>query len=356
MTLRLGTAPGQSVTPASAAAASSVTRTLFVDGARTDDYVEEGSSGQPYKTVQAAVDYAEAEMTPSYANPVVIQIAPKAPPYDEDVVIKKDGVELLGLIGQGCTRIRRLILTNATQASLEEFIDNGGLADPAANYGDLVAGASHPWDNQIRNLAFGDPLGGTAYTVLILGVGAGNSMCGNEVNFIECTNYEKTYARLVNYVAIQGACWFKGQVETFNVAGVWLNRSQGGNYVGNYDTGEDEPSDTGNYGLCGGVGALLYGDVTLNGEAHMGYDRLDALQISGGLDINGTAAARMEGGFIGGNITVDGDASFRLRGVHTQGDITLENAGGGAGCTYDGGKYMGALTDVGVRLTRNVGA
>lgn len=65
---------------------------------------------------------------------------------------------------------------------------------------------------------------------------------------------------------------------------------------------------------------------------------------------------KMEGGFVGGDITVAGDATFALHGVHTQGDITLANAGGAVGCTYDGGRYMGALTDVGVRLTRNVGS
>lgn len=355
MTIRLGDTPQQTITPAAAAASAGITRTLQVDGARTDSYTEDGSTGQPFKTVQAAVDYAEASMTPLYNDPVLIFIHPKAQPYAEDVVIKKSGVHLAARVGQGCVLIRRLILTNATSASVAAFIAAGGLADPATHYGTLVADVYHPWDNQFRNLAFGDPLGGD-YGVYILGVGAGTSMCGNEANFILCTNYDKSYFRLANYLALQGECYFRGQIETFNIAGLWFNRSQGGSYLGTYDTGSDEPNDNGNYGLVGGAGAFLYGNVTLNDEAHMGYDRCDALQVYGNLDINGTSAARMEGGFIGGNITVEGDATFRLRGVHTQGAITLDNAGGAVGCTYDGGHYMGALTDAGGRLTRNAGS
>jgi hypothetical protein len=355
MTVRLGTTPQQTVTPAVAASTSGVTRTVYVDGARTDSYTEDGSTGQPFKTVQAAVNFVEGTMTPLWNDPVTIFVHPKAQPYAEDVVIKMSGVHLAAHIGQGSVRIQRLILTNATTASVAAFIAAGGLADPDTHYGLLVADADYPWDNQFRDIAFGDPSGWADWTVMIMGVGAGTSMCGNECNFMRCTNYEQTYIRLVNYVAIQGECFFRGEIYTYNIAGLWFNRSQGGDYSGNYDTTDDEPSDTGRYGLCGGAGAFFYaGVIRLYGEARMGYDRMDAFQTSGILDLDDDAAARIEGGFIGGGVDAEADAYFRLRGVHIQGGINLVNSPNPV--QMDGGRYMGALTDPGGRLTRNVGS
>ena len=328
-------------------------RTLWVSKSRG---TTEGSGAvvSPFLTVQAAIDYAETNLTPVYNDPVLILI--EAEIYDENLVIKKDGLHLQGFGGQGVTNIRAssgasLIVTNATTVSLATFLASGGHADPMTHYGDLVADSYHPWDNQLRDISFGTPAG-SGYDVMFLGVGNGTSFMGNEDNAMRVTTWADFFARCANYVALQDDTWIAGTVRAHNVAGVWANRSQLGGYHGSYDVANDQPSDSGNYGLSGAA-SLLYGNLKLEGTARAGFDRLDALQLSGNADLDNTSSLRMEGGLVGGNINAEGGASFRGRGVHIQGSLTFASGAGTA--QLDGGKYMGALTDPDVKFVRNIG-
>ncbi len=334
-------------------AANAVGRTLYVSASRGNS-AGNGSVMSPFDTVQAAIDYAEANLSPVYSDPVLVYV--DAGIYDENLVIKKDGVHIQGMGGQGVVNVRAssgpsLVVTNATAASLVTFLASGGHADPMTHYGDLVADSYHPWDNQLRDISFGTPAG-SGYDVMFLGVGDGTSFMGNEDNSMRVTVWADLFARCANSLALQDDTWIAGTVRAHNVAGVWANRSQIGGYHGSYDAGDDQPSDTGNYGLSGAA-TLLYGNLQLDGTARAGYDRLDAIQISGGVDLNGTSAIRMEGGFVGGNVDAEGGAGFRGRGTHVQGNLSFASGAGAA--QLDGGSYMGSLTDPDVKFVRNAG-
>lgn len=332
------------------------TREIYVDKNKTDSEIENGSFFEPFKTIQKAIDYAEVNMNPVYSNPVIIKIA--AGIYNETTIIKKDGVSLHGSGGQSICRIEptsgpALILTNATKESLTTFLANGGQADPNGNWGDLVADVFHPWDNQFRDLDFGTPAGGAGNCVMILGAGAGQSTCGNEANFMRCCIRQDIFARGVNFIAIQNDCWIAGTLTVHNIAGVWASRIQMTNYAGSYNIADEEPADTGNYGLCGAF-CFLYGNINLSGSGHAGFDRLDRMQVAGNIVLSDSSQIQMEGGHVSGNLTLSGTSKFRLRNVHVQGNITNNSAVGNP-CTFDGGRYMGSLTDANSNITRNLG-
>ena len=329
-----------------------VTRLVHVDKNRVDSYTEDGTQERPYKTVQAAVDYAET-LTPSHTNPVVVLVAPGI--YAETVTIKKNGVSLQGIVGQGVCRIQAtsgpsLVLTNATTASLATFFGNGGHTDPDAHYGDLVADTDNPWDNQFRDIAFGTPAGGAGYCIMVLGVGAGNSTCGNEANFMGCHVAQDFFARCVNYLAVQDDTWEAGSIVLHNVAGMWASRVQLGSVSVSYNTDDDQPSDTGNYGLCG-ASTFLYGNLSLSGSAQSGYDRLDNTMISGNITLADTAKLRVWSGHVGGAVTVAGGARLDLNDVFVSGAATFTAGAPDQACTMIGGAIVGALSDTNSRLT-----
>lgn len=329
-----------------------VTRSIHVDGSRTGTYVQDGTQERPYKTIQAAVDYAETQ-SPSHTSPYVVIVAPGI--YDETVVIKMSGVSLKGVVGQGACRVQSstsasLILTNATAASLATFFANGGYADPNTHYSDLVADTDYPWDNQFRDIAFGTPAGGTGNCVMILGVGSGTSCCGNEANFMGCHVAQDLFARGVNYLAIQDDTWEAGNITMHNVAGLWANSSQLGSVNISYDVADDQPSDTGNYGLCGAA-AFIYGNLSLSGSAQAGYDRLDNLMVSGNVTLADTSKMRAWAGHVGGNVTVAEGATLDLNGVFVSGTATFTAGAPDQACNVVGGEIVGTLTDVNSRLT-----
>jgi hypothetical protein len=361
-----------------------VTRVVYVDGARTDTYTESGSISTPFKTVQAAVDYAEANMAPVQLSPVVILIYPNGGPcYLEDVIVKKTGIDLRGMggvdtgSGTGSVYIRTLILSNATAASIATFIAAGGIANPAANYGLLVAGAFTPEVNNFVDLGFGDPSGaGADNTRLLLGVGNGCLLASLGCTFNRCTDWGPAYFRNAGFIGVND-CAFFGGAATFNITSLMLSGSYMGDYTADYDSAQDQPVDISNNGLVGGFGSQFTGTfpITLNGEARMGFGGIffSEAAINGTLALNDASRAKVFGGNVGdvnvsdtaildirgtlirGAITVGGDATINLEGTHVQGNLTFANAGGLAPCTFDGGRYMGTLTDAGARLTRNVG-
>lgn len=338
-------------------------RTVHVDGARADSYTETGTLANPFKTVQAAVDHAEANLTPSQFSPVVIHIFPNGGPcYQEDVVIKKTGIDLKGGGSQGADTvsgspyIRTLIVTNATAASVATFIANGGIADPVTNYGDLVADSYAPEVNNFNDISFGDPTSaGSDNTRMALGVGSACPLASVGLTFWRCTEWGPGYFRNAGYINFQD-CTFSSPNTTFNVTQVLPN---GGwcSYSADYDSGQDQPVDTSNNGLTGAVGTVFFGPIVLDGEARLGYGSVQfapaMLQVD--LDLNGTSQALVYGGVIRGNVTVEGDAVLDLRGTHVQGDLTLDNTGGAVSCTMQGGHLTGTLTDAGGRLLSSDG-
>jgi len=336
-------------------------RTKFV-ATNGSDTEGDGSIEKPYATWQKAHDEAVAlTPSPSQNNPVGVIGFPGR--YNQQLIVDGDNVVIHGLGGQQGCLLRpdsgpALIITNATRASVATFLANGGDSDPAAHYTDLSAhGSNMPRNLQIRNMDFGKPSGGATYDIMTLGVGDGISFGGSEFNFFRCCCWNNIYTRTTNYFSWQGASWCAKKIVAFNTAGVWANDCQTSGYEGDYDTGEDQPSDSGNYGLCGGK-HFCNGNIVLNGTAKAGGDDpnggLGLIYVAGNLDLNEECSLNMIGGAIRGNITAEADSSFMLRGTHVQGNITIASGGSGT-CQMDAGAYMGSLTDTGGKLTRNAG-
>lgn len=339
-----------------------LTRTIYVDGAQTATYTETGTFGRPFKTVQAAVDYARDNLAPAYNNPVLIVVAPPTGGvYQEDVVIYTGGLTIRGSGGgwPGGAAIRRIIITNATQASYATFVANGGLTAPAANYGDLVEdGAVYASGLTLQSIRLGDVDVFAPNALMVLGVGASNGVCdwGLEVDTVEV--FGTSYFRQCESIWFYNNSWLNAPVTVLNVR-QWSHETGGvpGTFTMDYDTGIDEPS--GNDGLT--VRNARFGTVVLNGSVGAGGlgSNCQGLDVTR-LDLNGTGITRLWTSVVRGSIaiancvTVEGDHALTLHGCHIVRNMVLDNTGAAVGCTMDAGALMGALTDVGGRLTRNL--
>jgi len=311
MTLRLGDTPQEILNPAGATGVTGVTRTLYVDGARTDNYEETGSSGQPFKTVQGAVDYAEDNLSPAYDNPVEIYIAPQTGGlvYSETVIIKRDGISLHGS-GAGWTGragVERVIVTNATDASLADFIANGGLADPAGEYWRLQQDSYEPWGCYIKDLNIGNLDTYTYPALMALGVGAGNDMFSYGFELYNCQIFGSSYYRLVNWVWFYGNCWLYDEVTIYNVRAWAIEDGGVYSFIADVDTTDDMPGGaTGT--LVSVEHANIGGDLTLSGDAMTLLAR-QVGNIGGNVTVSESAVAQfIQPNRITGTVTLSGSA------------------------------------------------
>ncbi len=347
------------------AAETQITRTLYVDGGSTDPTPETGSSTHPYKTVQAAVDYAEANLTPSRATPVTIMVASQPGIYYDETVVIRSGITLNGGGGiWGGATIRNVIVTNATVASVATFIANGGLTDPAANYSDLIADVGTPTDfAAFRSINFGESGTPGEVGILIAGVGAGCTLGSWEINFTLCACDGFSYYRTMRHMHMVD-CTLWGTFHTMvNLESFIMEGGQvAAPFTVDWDTGLDLPGSP-QAGL-NGVGVYFSAPITLQNEGALGITdpvfgigftncRLNG-NVGTALVMNDTSSARLEGCYLHGNVTVAGDATIDARNTHVQGNITLDNTGGAVACTMDGGEYTGVLTDTGSRLTTSL--
>jgi len=336
-------------------AAPAMIRYVATDGDDTDG---NGSLIAPYKTIQKAYDEV-ADLGPSQNNPGAVFVCPGQ--YTETVIMDEDHVAIVGTGGQQVTNIGAstgpsIIVTNATRESVAAFLAAGGASDPETHFSELITGSKVPRNVQIRDVSLIPISGGTPYRLMCVGIGDGNSVGGSEINLMRVCNWGKTWARCVNYMSVQGACWFANLFEAHNIAGLWANDSQLTGYSGYYNTADDEPSDSGNYGLCGGK-TMVVGNLSLSGSARAGAGDpnggLVLFQITGDLDLDDTSALTMAMSGVGGDLDAEGSASFDLKGCHIQGAVSIGSGGGTA--LMDGGHYMGALTDPDEKFVRNAG-
>jgi hypothetical protein len=218
-----------------------------------------------YTTIQAAVVAAEALIPfPSYYNGAIILVGPGD--WAEDVVIRHDSIHLVGLCGQGCTKIRSVTYTDATLVSLAAFNASG---DPSVLVKDATL-LHPPSNNQIREIEIdrwvNSPVwaGDARASLRILGSPvAGTSFMGNEMLAWGVTlraaagaaaGKGALYACFSNYVSFMDS-WVAGGAKIHNVAGLWFDHVNASVPLGShtvetfYDTAQAEPSDSGNYGL-----------------------------------------------------------------------------------------------------------
>jgi hypothetical protein len=332
-----------------------ISRVLYVDGSRTDAYTQTGSAKRPYKTVQGAVDLAET-MSPAYDSPVVIRIAPLEGGlvYAEDVVIKRDGLTLIGTGAGwgGHAGVRRIIITNATAASMTNFFGYSGWEnDPEAAIAavSFVQDSYEPWSTYLKDLNIGDLDASTPSALLALGVGDANDMFSYD---LECHNVQifgTSHYRIVNWVWFYGDSWFNDTVTTYNVGHMDSEGGGGLDLTADYDSTDDEPG-TGNRGFDGDNTRFI--NMTFNGESKIGDAQSMDLKLNN-LTLNETSQGTLINGHVTGNITVAGTAALDVRGTHIQGNVTLSS--GATACYMYGGAIIGLLTDSSGRLTRDYG-
>lgn len=324
-----------------------------VDPTRSDA-IDDSNLDTPFITVQGAVDAV------SPTGGIVEIYAPG--PYDETVYIRYDNIRIVGKVGQGrpggpTAQIRpssgpALVITNATLNSIVPWV-NSGPANYDLNYGLLIADVQYPWDIQIENVDF-YPATNTEYPVVIVGVGVGTSFGGNELRWEGCSlrsnnNSLSVWARLSNYLVFEGQCWLAGLTKLHNIAGMWVNNSQISTVGNYYNVADDEPSDTGNYGLNGHF--VMRGSLNLTGSARAGYDKLFQPFVEGTVNCDDTSRCNMEGGFVGTDVDCEQDAAITFIGTHVTGDLNFDTGGADPACSIRGGGYLGTLTDPGSRFT-----
>ena len=225
--------------------ATDVGRLLYVDISRTDSYVENGTITKPFKTVQAAINYAET-LTPSYDNPIGIVCPPGK--YTEQITVKYAGIHLYGY-GQYVTRFERAGTCLIIQ-------DNG--VDP------------EPWDMKVVGISFRSTT--ADYSVVVQGI-AGTSLAGNELQFrdsqIGGTN--GIHINLANFIDYQNT-YISGTQLYEQVSGIWCEDSESsGAITVDWDNTGDKPSDGSHYGI-NFIRHLPRGAITLLNAGVIGED------------------------------------------------------------------------------------
>jgi len=307
--------------------------------------------------IQDAINYAEANMNPSAGSPVLIYIMPCI--TTESIQIKKSGVNLQGIGGQGACRIKTnsgvntrpaLTITNATVSSVSSFYANDGRNNPSGAYTNLVADVTFPTSVQIRDIEFGDPNVTGVNDIMILGTGNGVAFLSSEANLMRVTCLGNFFAKNANYITLQDNTYVKGTITTQNIAKLTGNFCLvDGTIQMSYNAASTQPSDGSNMGLNGNM-IKIKGSLFLYGSAQSGIDGLYNIMISGNLDLDNTANCKIDSGYITGNITTEGTATFTLRNVFVEGNVTLSDVEGTTPCVMDGGNIIGLLSDTSSRL------
>lgn len=347
-------------------------RAIYVDQGATA-LGADGSRAKPYKTIQAAIDAAEAA-GPAAWDGYYIHISPGY--YVESLVIQKSDVHLYcpvegGAFVQGTAGLAGLYVTNASEASLITYQASGTYSDLAAK-ATPEAGPQNTW---INNVYFQGGAGAT-YAIEYLGVKGddtanttefGNGVfgwisawvvgdvfmknvrgmswmrgrIGGDVTLRECGNIgiirpEITGALNVEFDGADPDGWAKGGFSAFSVSH--------GTVSGKVTIGEGVT-------LAGEMPS--FGDeLEVNDEGEVAD--LNSPHIAGALDVNGsTGDVTINRPYIEGAVTATVGRTMTLNAPHIGGTVTLDNGVGAV--VFNGGEHMGALADAGGRMTHNLG-
>lgn len=369
-----------------------------------------GTFANPFRQPQTAVDWIIANGNPSVTNPWIIALG--GANFDS-VIIDRETIVITGYLSaiQAVNR-PAIIYTNATRESIETFLANGGWFAPDAHYTDLIPNGFEVRVGVLSGFyanSSANPPGPVGPSVMVLGVGDATDFMSFNLFFNNMFFVGGVYGRNANQIRLSYCEALVGLLQVFNVSLAQCQHSHfAEGVVVTYDDTVDEPIGGNAEGLTGSFNCIngpvtinkkgklhlfnctyeekvtinddgqckfdpgyVCNDVEINDNASLDFDsghilgKLDVaddascvlkdVYVQDDVEIKNNASLDFNSGYILGNLDVAGDASSDLSDVHVQGDMTYENAGAKVACTMDGGRYMGTLTDVGVRLTRNVG-
>ena len=341
-----------------------MSRTLFVDG-RRGSFTPDGTIGKPYPAIQDAVNAAAVlKPAPSAADPVVVAILQGV--YKENVFVGHDGLCLRGLGGAGTVSISpdkgpALIVSNATQASVQKYIGGG---DPHALQGGGKLNSPHLLHVFDLQLATGDP---AASAVYVVGDPKGPPLGDAMISLSHCminAPQKALHAYFCHYIWVRHNSEVTAATDIFNCGGIWVDDSSMLDFKLTYDSGHDlgvpqiAGFPGGQFGLVGYNSFFPGGTVELRLTAKPSDD-----QAAGGLQptiqttfwdlvVAGHSAFNMIGGYAN-SVTVEGTANWYGQDVHVQGDMSF--AAGPGKVQMDGGRYMGSVSDASGKFVRNPG-
>lgn len=309
---------------------------------------DDGDPSTPFLTVQAAVDAAQAlpALSPGQYRPIYI-----APGIYLETVYARGQIALLGLGGREATRIQApaaglpaVVCSDATLASLQAWIATG-LAAWYGAFGSLVAGGTLAslYVNGVRLAGWAATPGLVCAGVGIEPVAIIENGAVNAVDYSQGLWSREATVKLIN----TGSVFDSDAAVTVWGGSLFADRAKMGAVI----LGDDAEADM--------TSVAIGGDFTMTETAEFGgglaVGGSRMVSIRGDLELEDTTQFRLEGGFVAGTILVSSAATMDLLDVHVQGATTLENAAPLAPCTADGGRFVGVVTDAGVRLTRTLG-
>ena len=312
------------------------------------DAIADGTLLNPFKTIQAAVDYVSALTggnQPVLSNPWVIKIATGV--YDETVIVRAGYIDFEGELGARLvpTTGPGIVYSNATVATLAAWLA-GGPGNYEGDYGDLAIDAAVGiGGSRISNLTI-TPVA-VEYPVVIAGVGAGNTLFLSGMKIERCylsdvSNALALYARLINILAVGNAVAGPNGIATIHNLGVFQVSSAS---FGGIDFTSESTDDAPAFGT--GSGDIEYanigGNITQAGDSggiNLNWCKGDDFDAIGAGTVN-IKNSNLE------NVTVSGTNLFAASESRID---DLDLGSGIAFATFTGGHIDGALTDPDVKL------
>jgi hypothetical protein len=346
---------------------------LYVDPIIGHDE-NDGTFARPVQSIQRALDLGAQVPLSSTSDVVCVNLPSANLLIDSAEGLTYHGTNALMLKGAGynATRLTNalgpvLTVTNATPESLLAYNVSGTYSD-LVNQGD--AGCVRFFVQDVGMYSSG----GLGFGIRALGVGGdagvgltafgGLSLIQAQIQGLVGGVYARN---CYSVVGLNLTVWTR---YTFiNTGYVLFIHSMARHITTTYDSLDPEGQPAAGFIFQGGYDMHQWGNLTVGGEESFmiwsGHTdgniyvndtatvSLNGYGVTGREDINDTATLIHEGGYVGSNVLVEGGASWRGNGVHVQGNLNF--AAGAGTAQMDGGRYMGSLTDPGVKLVRNAG-
>ncbi|MBD3261855.1 MAG: hypothetical protein GF334_09360 [Candidatus Altiarchaeales archaeon] len=335
------------------------------------------SLGNPFKTIQAAVD-AVALLNPTQYDRSIVEIVPGR--YDETVIIDSKYITLKGkgsgigedVLIQNTTNIDfpAVVITNATRASVNTWLAAGS-ANWVSNYGLLVDSGNQAGSVTLESLS---TIGGNSFVAGLVVAGVGGDQPSCKVCYSRVFDTDSVYGFWGNSADLFLSESFCGRFEAYDspslygwrstIGAVNLNGSSSlifhNCYVGSFTMNDSSVFGTGTPFQEASQGIHVLGNISLNDSSDF---FCDSLFVAGNLYCNDSGDWTARSAHINGNVTLD-DGTVNHDGGHIGGEVTLNNSSArwngkdvhvqgdfdiasGAVAELLGGRYMGSIIGTG---------
>jgi len=348
--------------------------TIYVD-ISSSATIENGSIATPYKSIQAAIDYADTLVGADIYKPARLRIAPGL--YQEDLILKSSNTVILEGSGAGSVFIYgttgpALTVTNATLESLDTYRSSGTYSDldpeatPVAGPQGLLAkdiffGTFAANTNAVEFLGVkGDTEGGDAtdfgganfYLCSMIGDGTGVGIYARNSSGLSAVGIG-SYAD-ITMINVKTSIFQECVVGDYSL--LWNAADPNGKPTGvlgnhrienlRYGAGTITIEDA-QLGVWGGLNS--HGDFIVNGTGELLLYGVDN-RITG-FDVNDTGEVTIYDGSTNGDVDIEAGASFAAYNHPIFGDFTV--AAGAGVVTLENSPVSGLITDAGSKIVHS---